>query len=241
MGSSARVELVSLTDAPLTRLLPEPGQPFVVYAIWVEDTAGRFHPPRPELGPPNPDAAVVKFAAANLPGGPLGEFAVSGSLADPISRVYREELPIALSLRLGQVDGHGVWLFDFLGQSSDFASIWRIPPEVQPNAPTSLLPEELNAGAEDQLRESLGLPPEAPIPEPAGQLPPDQAADEPYRFDPTPHLDLSSAEPAPALPEPKAPGPLPPSGAQHFFAPPLPEGQEKNHGAYGDASVPFAH
>lgn len=229
---------MSLTIAPLTRLLPEPGQPFVVYAIWAED-----HDPDDGLtvwAPPL-ESAVVRFSAANLPGGPLGEFAVSGSLAEPLSQVDPAELPIALSLRLDEVDGHGVWRFDFLGQSDAFADIWRIPPDVQPSGPVPLTPDQLNQGAEDMLREALGLPDGAPIPEPGGKLQGEEINGEPYRFDPTRHMDLQSAEPPPPLPEPAAPGPPPPPGSQEFFAPPIPTPQDKRHGAFGDATVPFAH
>lgn len=224
---------MSLTASPLTRLLPEPGQPFVVYAIWALDT----YTVQGRLGLDQ----TVCFSAANIPGGPLGEFAVSGSLAVPLSQVHPSELPIALSLRLGQVDGHGVWEFDYLGQSDAFAEIWRVPPDVQPNGPTPLTPDQLNAGAENMLREALGLPDDMPLPEPGGQLPPEEANEEPYRFDPTRHMDLTAADPPPPLPEPTAAAPPPPPGAQEFFAPPIPPPQSKNHGAFGDATVPFAH
>ncbi len=91
------------------------------------------------------------------------------------------------------------------------------------------------------LREAIGLPPDAPIPDPAGPLPPEQQPDEPYRFDPTRHMDLGVAEPAPPLPPPAPPGPPPPAGAQTFIVPPAPPPQTHDHGAFGDGSVPFAH
>lgn len=226
---------MSLTTAPLNRLLPEPGQPFVVYAIW-NDSEGRFYSAGTAA------AGVTKFAAANLPGGPLGEFAVSGSLAAPLSQVDPTELPIALSLRLDLSEGRPpTWMFDFLGQSDAFGEIWRIPADVQPNSPVPLTPEQLNAGAEDMLREALGLPPDAPLPEPGGELSPAEQPDEPYRFDPTRHMDLSMAEAPPPLPEPKAAVLEPPSHLPEFFAPEIPPPQSKRHGAFGDATVPFAH
>ncbi len=98
---------MSLTAAPLQRILPDPGVPFVVYAIWAEFDylTGPIVVSPSEL---DPGDGVLKFSAANLPGGPLGEFAVSGSLAVPLSQVDPSELPIALSLRLDQEDGRGV-------------------------------------------------------------------------------------------------------------------------------------
>lgn len=232
-----------LTQPPLQRMLPEPGQPFVVYAIWGRGHGGQDHPADTVSSQES-----ICFAAANLPGGPLGEFAVSGSLARPLVSVYTDELPIALSLRLatilapdGSVD-RGEWVFDFLGQADRFPDIWRIPPEVQPNAPTPLTPEELNQGAEDQIRESLGIPPDQPIPHPIGTLSPEEQAEEPYRFDPTPHLDLTKADPPLPLPPPQTTqhGALDLSKAE---APPaIPERVKGDrHGGYGDRSIPFAH
>lgn len=222
---------MSLTATPPIRALPHPGEPFVVYAIW-KDPDGR-------------DLSRLRFAAANLPGAALGEFAVSGSLAAPLSQVRPDELPIALSLRLATTQGpegpHGEWVFDFLGQADAFAGIWRIPADVQPVAPTPLTLEQLNQGAEDMVRESLGLPPEVPIPEPRGVLPPDERSDEPYRFDPTRHMDLSMAEAPPELPPPAPAGPEPAPGAATYAGPALVPTQDKQHGAFGDASVPFAH
>ncbi len=226
---------MSLVAPPLTRALPHPGEPFVVYAIW------GYQPGLKEVSPWDvpEELDLIGFAAANLPGAALGEFAVMGSLAYPLSQVHPSELPIALSLRLDTENR--VWRFDYLGSRESFGQIWQIPTDVQPVAPTPLTLEELNQGAEEMVRESLGLPPDVAIPEPEGQLPPEEASEEPYRFDPTRHMDLSMAEAAPPLPDPAAPGPDPASGAQQFFAPPLPEPQGKRHGAYGDASVPFAH
>jgi hypothetical protein len=220
--------------------LPDSGQPFVLTAVWIEGPDGSVYMPVPERGAP-PPPSLVKIAAANLPGGPLGEFALAGELADAVAQVYPDELPIALSLRLGQLDGRGVWLFDYLGQSDRFSEIWRIPPDVQPTGPRPLTLAELNKGAEDQVREALGIPESEPIPEPAGQLDPTEAAEAPYRFDPTAHMDLDKAEPAPALPPPAAPGPDPTPGAETFAPPPLPPPQTRQHGAFGNESVPFAH
>lgn len=235
---------MSLTDPPLQRRLPDPGTPFVVTAAWIETPAGQCFPTEPKWGVPD-QPNLVKIAAANLPGGPLGEFAVAGELAEKIAQVYADELPIALTLRLGRGsgggEGAGVWVFDFLGQSDQFAQIWRIPPDVQPQGPTPLTPEELNQGAEDQLRESLGIPAGEPIPEPAGELPPDERPEQPYRFDPSAHMDLNMAEPAPPLPPPAAAGPPPGPGAETFHAPPIPPSQQRQHGAFGSESVPFAH
>lgn len=235
---------MTLTAAPPTRLLPEPGQPFVVCAIWAED-----HDPDEgtTVWAPPFEASDVRFSAANLPGGPLGEFAVGGALAEVLSQVEPAELPIAVTLRLAlleDVNGRpvkGEWRFDYLGQSDAFSQIWQVPSEVQPNGPEPLTLDQLNQGAEEMVRESLGIPPGEPIPEPGGQLPAEEANDEPYRFDPTRHMDLSMAAPAPALPPPAPEGAPPPPGAQQFFAPPLPPSQDKRHGAYGDESVPFAH
>lgn len=236
---------MTLTRTPPTRLLPEPGQPFVVYAIWEEDLIGRLLP----WGWRDIDdsiAEITKFSAANLPGAALGEFACSGSLAATLSQVHPSELPIALSLNLATVEGRegpiGEWQFTYLGQRDAFPTIWQVPTAVQPVAPTPLTLAELNQGAEDQIRESLGIVADAPIPELAGPLPDsEQPSEEPYRFDPTAHMDLSMAEAAPALPDPVAPGPDPLPGASTYAGPALVPTQDKIHGAVGDAAVPFAH
>ncbi|HEX3561828.1 MAG TPA: hypothetical protein VHU24_03230 [Solirubrobacterales bacterium] len=216
----------------------------MVYAVWAEDPRGRWFDPSIVVTHPLANV-VLKFAAANLPGAALGEFAVSGSLAAPLSQVHPSELPIALALDLTTVregtDIHGEWRFEFLGQSDEFGKIWQIPADVQPVAPTPLTFEQLNQGAEDMLRESLGLPPDVPIPVPQGALPPEEHPEEPYRFDPTRHMDLSMAEAPPPLPPPKEPGPEPAPGAAIYGGPALQPTQDKQHGAFGDASVPFAH
>jgi hypothetical protein len=80
-----------------------------------------------------------------------------------------------------------------------------------------------------------------PIPVPQGQLPPEERSEEPYRFDPARHMDLSMAEAAPALPPPAPVGPEPAPGAAVYAGPALVPTQDKQHGAFGDASVPFAH
>ncbi len=215
-----------LATTPPVRALPHPGEPFVVYAVWHQDGA-------------------VRFAAANLPGAALGEFAVGGALAHTLGQVRPDELPIALSLRLATVQGWegpiGEWRFDYLGSRESFGEVWQIPTDVQPVAPTPLTFEELNQGAEDMVRESLGLPPDAEIPQPGGELPPEEHSEEPYRFDPTRHMDLSMAEAAPALPPPAPPGPEPAPGAAVYAGPALVPTQDKQHGAFGDASIPFAH
>lgn len=229
---------MTLTRVPPSPILPDPGQPFVVYALWIEGPEGHAFLTRPDLGAPDHPDALVKMAIANVPGGPLVEVAVGGSLAEQIAQVYADELPLVLALHLAQVDGHGEWRFTMIGE--DPAEVWQIPADVQPQPPRPLSLEELNAGAEEQLRESLGIPPGEPIPEPAGQLPPDEQSDEPYRFDPTRHMDLGKAEPAPPLPAPAAPGPAPLESAQTSHVPELPPAG-KPIGSYGDATVPFAH
>jgi hypothetical protein len=226
---------MSLTTVPPARLLPEPGQPFIIYAIWPLDAYT-------VNGRQGLNQTWV-LSAANLPGGPLAEFAVGGALAEVLAQVEPAELPIAVTLRL-HVPTSGApseWRFDYLGQSDAFAQIWQVPSAVQPNGPEPLTLEQLNQGAEEMVRESLGIPPGESIPEPGGQLPAEEANEEPYRFDPARHMDLSMAAPAPLLPPPAPEGAPPPVGAQEFFAPPLPVGQDKRHGAYGDESIPFAH
>jgi hypothetical protein len=234
---------MTLTTPPPVRLLPHEGEPFVVYAIWGEYEGDMLS--TADMVEMGMIPKVIYFSAANLPGGPLGEFAVSGSLAVPLAQVRPSELPIALSLRLATVEGRegpiGEWRFDFLGQSDSFARIWRIPPDVQPTGPTPLTLEELNQGAEEMVRESLGLPPEAPLPVPGGPLPPEEASEQPYVFDPSRHMDLSMAEAPPPLPPPAASGPEPAPGAAVYAGPALQPTQDKQHGAFGDASVPFAH
>jgi len=228
-----------LGTTPPVRALPHPGEPFVVYAIWAEPGEAGYGGDMLQYG------GALRFSAANLPGAALGEFAVSGALAVPLAQVRPDELPIALSLRLATVEGRegpiGEWRFDYLGSRESFGQIWQIPTDVQPVAPTPLTLEQLNQGAEDMVRESLGLPPEVPIPTPEGQLPPEERSEEPYRFDPTRHMDLSMAEAAPALPPPAPPGPEPAPGAAVYAGPALVPTQDKQHGAFGDASIPFAH
>lgn len=232
-----------LTTTPLVRALPEPGQPFVVYAIWVHNEQFGIDYLRSDHPGGLDDDEVIRFSAANLPGAALGEFAVTGSLAVPLAQVRPDELPIALSLRL-HIPTSGApsqWEFDYLGQRDSFGEIWQIPTDVQPLAPTPLTFDQLNQGAEDMIRESLGLPPDVAIPEPAGLLPAEEASEEPYRFDPTRHMDLSMADAAPPLPPPAAEGPPPAPGAAVYAGPALQPTQDKQHGAFGDASVPFAH
>jgi hypothetical protein len=91
------------------------------------------------------------------------------------------------------------------------------------------------------LRESLGIPAGEPLPEPAGALPVAEQPEQPYRFDPTTHMDLSRAEPAPPLPPPAPPGPEPDPGAQLGPQNVVPPPQARHPGAVGDASTPFAH
>jgi hypothetical protein len=78
-----------------------------------------------------------------------------------------------------------------------------------------------------QLSEAVG--PELPTENP-----------EPYVFDPTDHMDLQTAEPAPPLPPPAPPGGPPPDGAQTAPPNPVPP-PGRPLGAYGDQSIPFQH
>lgn len=215
---------MTLTTPPLTRLLPPPGTPFVVYGTWVEETPGGL---------------VVKISAANIPGGPLSEFSLGGKLADVMCQIEPHELPIALTTRLAQVDGHAEWVFDYLG--SDLAEVFSVPAELQPSPPRPQEPDELSTEAEAMLRESLGLREDEPIPEPKGPLEPHERGAEPPRFDPTKHMDLSTAEPAPPLPPPADPGPPPDPSAQTAPVPQIPPPPSRALGSHIDLSDPFAH
>jgi hypothetical protein len=219
---------MTLTAAPPRSKLPDLGVPFVVYALWHEQ-----HPGADEL--------TRRIAIANVPGGPLYELAVAGSLAEPLTKVFPEELPIVLALAIDPDGPDGPsWCFEF--QGTDPAAVFASQRnELQPAPPAPLGPEELNAGAETQLRESLGIPDGQPLPEPAGELTAAEASEEPYRFDPTRHMDLSAAEPAPPLPPPAPPGPPPEPGAQLGPQNTPPPPSTRDPGAYGDQTVPFAH
>jgi hypothetical protein len=216
---------VSLVAAPLRRRLPDPGALFIVYALWVE---------------PGDREDEIRIAIANVAGGELGEFAVGGSLARPLFEVGPAELPIVLAMELAQLDGHGEWRFDFRGTDPNLLYAVEVG-ELQPEAPRPQSMAELNAGAERQLRESLGIPAGEPIPEPAGELPPSEQPEAPYRFDPTQHMDLGAAEQPAPLPPPAPPGPEPDPGAQTSPVPEVPPPATRNPGAFGDQSVPFAH
>jgi hypothetical protein len=221
---------MGLTTAPTLHRLPDPGVPFVVYAIWLEPAGAEN---------------LQKMAISNIPGGPLFEFAVAGHLAKQLAEVYPDELPIVLSLRLAIVDAdagpRGEWTFDYLGQ--DPTPIFAAErAEMMPSPPTPQTPDELREGEQRMLRESLGIPDADPIPEPAGELPADEQPEAPYRFDPTPHLDLTKAEAAPALPEPAPPGPPPAPGAQTSPVPEIPPINTTRHpGTHAPDAEPFAH
>jgi hypothetical protein len=79
-------------------------------------------------------------------------------------------------------------------------------------------------------------------PDPAHQLVEAVGADfgEPYTFDPSPHMDLGTAEPPSPIPPPAPPGPPPPPGAQTSPPNPVPP-PARPLGSVGDQSVPFAH
>ncbi len=211
---------MSLTAPPPRRRLPDPTVPFVLYAVWG-------------------DAKRAEVAVSNIPGGALGEFAVGGRLAEQVSQVLPEELPICLTMQLAKVgpegQERGEWVFEYLGSPDE---VFAVPAELQPNPPRPQTVAELNSSAETMLRESLGIPEGEPIPEPAGPLPPEQRPEEPYRFDPTPHMDLTVAEAAPPLPEPAPPGPTPAPNGQTSPVPQIPP-PARGLGSYGDKSIPF--
>lgn len=210
-----------LTDRPDKPPLLVPEVPFLLTARWQD-------------GPE--DGYQVYIAAAEYPGAPPREYAIGESISSPVMLVERAELPITLQL-IRDPDAGG-WRFDYLGGPEYFTP----PPpvsELAPNvAPTPMAPAQLSAQAEAMLRESIGIPPGSSIPEPAGPLPPEERSGEPYRFDPTPHMDLQTAEPAPPIPPPAPPGPEP-TESPRLPAPVPPPG--KPLGTYGDQTVPFAH
>lgn len=212
---------MTLTTPPTRRILPDPGVPFVVYACWGDGS---------------------RIAIANVPGGPLGEFAIGGRLAQLMGQVAPSELPIVLTLRLEVVgqgsERRGEWTFDYLGGPEYFDSHGAAADIRSTVAPRSA--SELNEAEREMLRDSLGVGPEDDLPEPAGPLPEGEQAEQPYRFDPTPHLDLSTAEAPPELPQPAQPGPEPAPNAQTAPVPHIPP-PAKPLGAFGDASVPFRH
>jgi hypothetical protein len=83
----------------------------------------------------------------------------------------------------------------------------------------------------------LGRPdPELQLREAVG----DQLDGEPYRFDPSDHMDLATAEPPAPIPPPAAPGPPVSPGAQTAPPNPVPL-PSRPLGTFGDQSVPFAH
>jgi hypothetical protein len=150
------------------------------------------------------------------------EYLVGGELAAQLEQISPEGSELPIMLQLGRGD-QGQWRFMYLGAAG-----------------RALAPEELNQGAQQQLRESLGIPATSPLPTPQGPLPPDERPAEPLRFDPTPHMDLSRAEPPVPLPAPAPPGPPPDPAAQTAPSAPVPE-PGRPLGSYGDKTVPFAH
>lgn len=224
---------MSLTDRPRPSPL-EPGSPFLLVAWW--------------FPPETVEPSSLHIAISERPGIPPHEFVVHRPLADPIAEVERSELPIAL--QLVRKAPSGAWAFEYLGGPEHFAPPQAIPAPAQPelyapvfsDPPRPQTADELSAGAEAMLRESLGIPPGAPIPEPQGPLPPEERGSQPYRFDPRPHMDLNRAEAAPQLPPPAPPGPAPLPGGQTFAGPSEAEVPRRPPlGSYGDQSVPFAH
>jgi hypothetical protein len=207
---------VSLATPPQPPQLLASGLPFLLTAWWwTWDQTGAERRERPG----------VVIAAAEYPGAHSHEFAIGRPLCVPIEQVELYELPIALQL----VRRGSEWAFDYLGGPELFSS---------PAPPTLRTPEQIRGAEEAMLRESLGIPPDQPIPEPQGPLPAEDRPEQPYRFDPTPHMDLSTAEAPAPLPPPAPPGP-PPAEQSRLPAPVPPPG--KPLGAFGDASQPFAH
>jgi len=204
---------MTLTTAPNTPNLLRPDAAFLLTAHW----------------PAPPDS--LRIAASVHPGAYTHEYAIGGRLAEQVALVEHAELPIALVLRQRE-DG---WAFDYLGGPEWFDAHSAHSPPVPRSA------QELGEAEQAMLRQSLGIPDGAPLPEPQGPLPPAEQPSEPYRFDPTPHMDLQTADPAPELPPPAPPGPDPDPGAQTSPVPRIPPPKKKGLGAYGDQSVPFAH
>lgn len=148
-----------------------------------------------------------------------------GGVADELLAIPEDFFPCVVEL--GKVGGG--WRLYWRGRME---SGWS------DSVPKSV--EELSDSAQLMLRDSLGIPDGEPVPIPAGELPTAERPAEPYRFDPSPHLDLSKAEVAPPLPPPVPIGPQPSADAQTFIVPsfPVPRANftlEKIHGQ------PFAH
>jgi hypothetical protein len=205
---------MTLATPPDTPNLIRPDAPFLLTAFWAWDGPG------------------LKIAACVYPGAPLHEYLIRDHLAEQVARVDYGELPIVLTIRKRR-DG---WAFDYLGGPEWFAS--RLPSAEPPQLRT---PAELSEGEEAMLRESLGIPPTAPIPQPQGPLPPSERPEEPFRFDPTPHMDLSTADAPAEIPPPAPPGPEPAPGAETSPVPRIPPPVKKGLGSFGDRSHPFPH
>jgi hypothetical protein len=203
--------------------------PFVVYGLWAINEAGALVAASLK--------EIVRMSVANIPGGPLYEVAVGGTLAKPLRSVLiPDDLPFCLSMKLIDLGDRGEWRFRLEG--TDPAEVFKIPPELQGQPPAPVAVEQLNQGAAEMVREATGLQPGEKIPEPAGPLPPSEQPAEPARFDPTRHMDLTTAGAPPPVPEPAAPGP-PPSEAPQFSAPVPPPGRPL--GKLDPTAEPFAH
>jgi hypothetical protein len=156
--------------------------------------------------------AVQSVGSAVKPGVPAlasrGEFALAGHLAEQVATVEPEELPIVLCL-LPPAEEEP-WRFEYLGKP-------RV--KVVEQSRTFENPEEAVAWLGD------GEPVE-----------PEQ--EEPYRFDPTPHMDFATAPPPTPVPEPLPVREGPPLPVSPLPPTPVPE-PGPPLGSYGDRSIPF--
>jgi hypothetical protein len=162
---------------------------------------------------PSVGVPAAFLIAIELPGGARRELIIREYLAEQIATVEPDELPVILCLRAPDPPDLP-WRFEYLGK-----------------------PDPAH-----QLAEAIGKAPDFPpvAPTPDQEYEAEALEDEPYVFDPDPHMDLATALPPTELPSPAPPAPPPPADA--MTAPPNPvPAPQRPLGSYGDQSVPFAH